>query len=307
MKFYYYAILSITYLWGAVEAHGDASMRSMSSSSNTQFAPEAGEFSVVILGQENIAPGNFCNVNGGQFNEAGSDFINAGNYAVIGGGATNAAGPIFSTISGGRENFISRDVQIPQSISQPIFSFASTISGGDSNGISTNFVSSVITGGTKNRMCGGGFSFVTTKVCTISGGESNACVSDSGVATGGVNNRVFDSAAVAFGGADNLVNNMGRLGTSVGGENNVITGFCSIGLGRGTKVNNSNSMVINLNVPPPDNGDSFETAFDTDGDGQFIVNAKSYTFQIGKNDDDLSIQITEENIQNLIDALENAA
>ena len=306
MKFYYYAILSITYLWGAVVAHRDASMRSMSSSSNTQFAPEAGEFSVVILGQENIAPGKFCNVNGGQFNEAGSDFINAGNYAVIGGGATNAAGPIFSTISGGRENFISRDVQECLTTSDPFF-FASTMSGGGSNGISTNFDSSVITGGTKNRMCSGGLSCGTSKGCTISGGEFNACVTEGGVATGGANNRVFDFAAVAFGGADNLVDDKGRLGTSVGGELNFINGFCSIGLGRGTGVNNSNSMVINLSVPPPDNDDSFETEFDTDGNGQFIVNAKSYTFQIGKNDDDLSIQITEENIQNLIDALENAA
>jgi len=156
-------------------------------------------------------------------------------------------------------------------------------------------------------MCSGGLSCGTSKGCTISGGEFNACVTEGGVATGGANNRVFDFAAVAFGGADNLVDDKGRLGTSVGGELNFINGFCSIGLGRGTGVNNSNSMVINLSVPPPDNDDSFETEFDTDGNGQFIVNAKSYTFQIGKNDDDLSIQITEENNQNLIDALENAA
>ena len=61
-------------------------------------------------------------------------------------------------------------------------------------------------------------------------------------------------------------------------------------------------MVINLN-PDSDGRLKSKKA------GQFIANAKSYTFQIGKNNDDdgLSIQITEGNIQNLIDALENAA
>ena len=97
---------------------------------------------------------------------------------------------------------------------------------------------------------------------------------------------------------------------------NSINGDFSIGLGSGTEVNNDSSMVVNLNDSSDASDDFSDDRFlsdvkgsNTDGDGQFIVDAESYTFQIGKNNDDdgLSIQITEGNIQNLIDALENAA
>jgi len=281
MKFYYYAILSITYLWGVVVAHRDASMRSL------QFIPptETGEFSVVILGQDNIATGRFCNVNGGKDNRAGSGAFGR-TYAVSGGGFTNAASATFSTISGGREN----------SIGITIFKH-STISGGDNNGISTSFASSVITGGEANRV--DLFGEIDSRTgCTISGGTNNSCSTDYGVATGLIN-AANDVAAVAFGGIDNQVN--GQSATSVGGVSNNINGDFSIALGVKSIVNSDSSMVINLN-------DFNDNVFDgTDGDGQFIVDAKSYTFQIGRNRDDLRFQITEDNIQNLIDALENAA
>ena len=288
MKFYYYAILSITFLWGTVVAHRDASMRSMQSE-----PPEAGEFSVVILGLDNNAPGKFCNVNGGKGNEAGTDLFNGAgfeiDYAIIGGGLENAAGSRFSTISGGTKNVMS--------------SFAQehcTISGGGSNLIDTDYISSVITGGAFNRMT----DFAIRKGCTISGGTNNFCSTEYGVATGGDFNGVFDGAAVAFGGLGN--GGSGLSSTSVGGENNLVGGDFSIGLGLRTIVDNDSSMVIFLN-PGDFIDDFFGPESDTDVDGQFIVNAESFTFQIGRNRDDLRFQITEDNIQNLIDALENAA
>jgi hypothetical protein len=282
MKFYYYAILSITFLWGTVVAHRDASMRSLQSE-----PPEAGEFSVVILGLDNNAPGKFCNVNGGKDNRAGVGFLGR-NYAVSAGGFANAASATFSTISGGRENSIG------------IGPFKhSTISGGDNNGISTSFNYSVITGGQANRVDFGEIDFTDPRTgCTISGGTNNSCSNDYGVATGLIN-AANDVAAVAFGGIDNQVN--GQSATSVGGVSNNINGDFSIALGVKSIVNSDSSMVINLN-------DFNDNVFDsTNVDGQFIVNAESFTFQIGKNRDDLRFQITEDNIQNLITALENAA
>ncbi|OEU06367.1 hypothetical protein FRACYDRAFT_254812 [Fragilariopsis cylindrus CCMP1102] len=275
MKFYYYAILSITYLWGVVVAHRDASIRRMD-------GLETGEFSVAILGFDNIAPGKFCNVNGGKGNVAG--LFN--DYAIIGGGVDNDAGAIFSTITGGRENLIEREVETH-----------STISGGDNNVINIS-ISSVITGGTENRMLGDRANFA----CTISGGTNNTCSTDIGVATG-LFNAANNVAAVAFGGAANEVN--GQSATSVGGEDRTINGDFSIGLGKITNVNNDSSMVINLAVSRSEESEVFIS--DTDVDGQFLVNAESFTFQIGKNRDDLRFQITEDNIQNLITALENAA
>jgi hypothetical protein len=295
MKFYYCAILSITsfLLWGSdvsVVAHRDASMRSMYTSSNTQFFPQTGDFSVVVLGEENSAPGKFCNVNGGKLNQAGFlEDKQFRKYAVIGGGTENAAGPTFSTITGGRENFISGEDQR-----------FSTISGGDSNGISPELFASVITGGTENRMCGG-FE-INKEYCTISGGDSNGCSALCGVATGGRKNIALNAASVAIGGIGNVGN--GISATSLGGENNFIGGAFSIGLGIGTKVLDDSSMVINLNVPP---GQTSDTETDTDGRGQFIVKAESFTFQVGNNNDGLSIQITKDSIKNLINALENAA
>jgi len=95
----------------------------------------------------------------------------------------------------------------------------------------------------------------------------------------------------------------GLSSTSLGGENNLVGGDFSIGLGLRTIVDNDSSMVINLNDP----SDFIDPESDTDVDGQFIVNAESFTFQIGQNRDSLSFQITEDNIQNLVTALENAA
>jgi len=296
MKFYYYAILSITYLWGVVVAHRDASMRSMQDIE----LPLTGDFSVVIQGESNFAPGKFCNVNGGKGNEAGTDLFNEpdfeSDYAIIGGGLENIAGSRFSTITGGTKNSVSRGKK--NNLKH------STISGGNSNGISDSFISSVITGGAFNRVDLSSESGASTG-CTISGGTNNFCSTEYGVATGGDFNGVFDGAAVAFGGLGN--GGSGLSSTSVGGENNLVGGDFSIGLGLRTIVDNDSSMVINLIASSDFSDDFFGFESDTDVDGQFIVNAESFTFQIGRNRDDLRFQITEDNIQNLIDALENAA
>jgi len=287
MKFYYHAILSITYLWGVVVAHRDASMRSMQNIDDLLPDFEAGEFSVVILGFDNIAPGKFCNVNGGKGNVAGR----FNDYAIIGGGVENDAGSTFSTITGGRENLITRGAQ-----KDFFFDTDSTISGGSFNGISNDTISSVITGGNQNKCVVSSVS----KGCTISGGQTNRCKDEYAVATGGFLITADNVAAVAFGGINNEGN--GISATSVGGELNNINGDFSIGLGLATIVDNDSSMVICLNPSLS----SF--CGDTDVDGQFLVNAESYTFQIGKNRDGLSsFQITEDNIENLITALENAA
>jgi len=219
----------------------------------------------------------------------------------IGGGIENAAGPIFSTISGGRENFISGESQEH-----------STISGGSLNGISNEFFASVITGGFQNRMCGSEDDSDGLEFCTISGGDTNRCSANSAVATGGINNVAVGTASVAIGGIDNTADRL--RSTSVGGSRNFIGGAFSIGLGVGAEVSSDSSMVINL-IPDSffplevadDENNVIETVLVADTDGQFLVKAESHTFQIGKNSDGLSIQITEDNIKNLINALENAA
>jgi len=136
--------------------------------------------------------------------------------------------------------------------------------------------------------------------CTVSGGGSITCNAKEAVRTGGSFGFVLGDRSVATGGEDNEV--FGKNAVIVGGENNIAVGTLSIALGTQAQAIKDSSMVINLN---PDGKKSLKSK----KAGQFIANAKSYTFQIGKNNDDdgLSIQITEGNIQNLIDALENAA
>ena len=177
----------------------------------------------------------------------------------------------------------------------------STISGGVANFIASNAKDSVITGGIENEVC---FEFdddfkENCSGCTISGGGGILCNGKEAVRTGGVGGFVLGDRSVATGGEDNEVS--GKNAVIVGGKDNIADGTLSIALGTQAGAIKESSMVINLN--PDGDGDGLESK----KAGQFIANAESYKFQIGKNDDDLSIQITEDNIQNLIDALKNAA
>jgi len=234
----------------------------------------------VVFGLNPKALGDFSNVNGGFLNSAD------GEYAVIAGGSENTVFSEFSTISGGKANEIA------------FSSTDCTISGGVDNGIANNAKDSVITGGIENAVC---IEFKKNcSGCTISGGGGIVCNGKEAVRTGGGGGFVLGDRSVATGGEDNEVS--GKNAVIVGGENNIAKGTLSIALGTQAQANQDSSMVINLN-PDSDGRLKSKKA------GQFIANAKSYTFQIGMNNDDdgLSIQITEGNIQNLIDALENAA
>ena len=141
---------------------------------------------------------------------------------------------------------------------------------------------------------------MSRRCSTISGGQDIVCNSREAVGTGGNSNIVTTGdRSVVTGGKDNKSG--GTNAVIVGGKDNIADGTLSIALGTQAGAIKESSMVINLN--PDGDGDGLESK----KAGQFIANAESYKFQIGKNDDDLSIQITEDNIQNLIDALKNAA
>ena len=134
-----------------------------------------------------------------------------------------------------------------------------------------------------------------------SGGAGIICDAKEAVRTGGGATDLFSTGdrSVVTGGEDN--ESGGKNAVIVGGKDNIADGTLSIALGTQAGAIKESSMVINLN--PDGDGDGLESK----KAGQFIATAESYKFQIGKNDDDLSIQITEDNIQNLIDALKNAA
>jgi hypothetical protein len=173
-------------------------------------------------------------------------------------------------------------------------------SGGEGNFIVSNTARiSVITGGQGNSVCQ---EDIFCSGSTISGGQGIVCNSSEAVGTGGNSNIVTTTGdrSVVTGGKDNKSG--GTNAVIVGGKDNIADGTLSIALGTQVQATKESSMVINLN--PPDGKNSLESK----KAGQFIANAESYTFQIGQNNDSRSsIQITEDNIQNLIDALENAA
>jgi len=283
MKFHYYAVLAIAALSCSNPRLGVVNAQTPTSAPST--INRTGESSVVVFGgDDNIAKGDFSNVNAGDDNKA------KGDYAVIAGGSSNSVFSKFSTISGGDFNEIGSK------------STECTISGGNSNFIVNTGEDSVITGGIGNSVSFGRDNRVSNcSGCTISGGQGITCDANEAVRTGGGNfNRVpTGDRSVVTGGRDN--GSGGKNAVIVGGENNIADGTLSIALGTQVQATKGSSMVINLN---PDGKKSLKSK----KAGQFIANAESYTFQIGQNNDGLSsIQITEDNIQNLIDALENAA
>jgi len=250
-----------------------------------------GFLSVVRQGKNNIAPGDFCTVGGGEDNSVGLD---GGNNSGIGGGRENDANGNKAVISGGSNNII-EDGQKGVSLG-----WWDTISGGKSNDIDT-CSTSVITGGRKNEVR-------SSEDGTISGGIQNLVKpffgppgigNGGGVVTGGINNGVQNTNSVVTGGKSNIVDSdFGSV--VVGGQNNAALGGISIAFGENAVANKNGAMVVNL---MDNNGQQLVSEFD----GQFLIEAKSYRLQIGKSggDNNLSTLINEDNIDKLIDALKN--
>ena len=128
--------------------------------------------------------------------------------------------------------------------------------------------------------------------------------------------------SVVTGGKGNT--SAGEYSVVVGGTDNIAKRDLSIALGTQVQATKRSSMVINLNTDRSSNSKSCKSSknnpckkskkskngakkLKADTAGQFLANAKSYRFQIGTNDENLSIDITANNIQNLIDALDAAA
>jgi len=238
--------------------------------------------SVVREGKDNVAPGEYCTIGGGEENDAGN-----ADYNVIGGGLDNGTQGDKGTISGGKNNFIEDEQEANRGI---------TISGGSFN-IIDDSTFSVITGGgrfgdgnsidfgSENIISGGiGNSVDGSKKCVVTGGVSNAISSDSReycVVTGG-----------------NLNSASGTGSVIVGGTSNTANGDYSIVFGEEGSADFDSSMVVGLT------GGKVAT----EDEGQFLAVANSFRFQIGdgepkQNGDPQFAKITDENIQNLIDAL----
>jgi len=248
--------------------------------------PIAGEGSVVRQGDENLAAGKFCTAGGGQYNQAGYP---DNSYNVVGGGHRNVCRGNKNTIAGGNENYVSNDSKLV------------TISGGNSNRIIEASRYSVITGGGgKNEISKGDSS-------TISGGKRNG-VRGSGnsgnTVTGGFENGIYYTAepprdCVITGGSNNAATGQGAV--VLGGKNNSAKGDYSIALGENAIAEYDNSMAVNLV-----NDSSPSERLLTEQEGQFLMKAASFRFQIGNGGDDGidSIRITYDNMDYLNAALE---
>jgi len=264
----------------------------------------AGTGSVVREGSENTAPGKYSVVGGGQWNEAG-DTDDA--YSVIGGGLSNACyGGSKNTISGGNTNGI---VLVADAEVQEF----GTISGGWTN-IIVDGSYSVITGGGGDfggAVDGDGNIIQGSDTSTISGGKKNRIRGLFGVSggsghtmTGGFENYIAyeeepESHSVLTGGSRNIV--VGEHAVVAGGDLNYAYGPNSLAFGQNAATNFEHSMVVNLI-----GGDDTEDTLLGTKDGEFLVSAESFRFQIGNggNDGIESADITKTNIQNLRTALE---
>jgi len=253
----------------------------------------AGTGSVVRDGSENTAPGKYSAVGGGQQNNAGSI---ADAYNVIGGGDSNGClDGSKNTISGGNRNTIAgADVQDFDTISGGWINIIAdgsysviTGGGGDFDGVErdSNYISgcdtSTVSGGKKNRIRGSGGSSGNT----ISGGNKNT-IEESEMQyrtiTGGYDNDAEGQGAVVS-----------------GGERNRVYGTNSLAFGRNAVTIFDHSMVVNL-IEGLGGGLDKDDALEGTQDGEFLVSAESFRFQIG----DDSTELSKTNIQNLRTALE---
>jgi len=268
-----------------------------------------GKGSIVRDGSENVAPSPLCTVGGGQQNLAGSrNPINT--HMVIGGGLLNFCVDKKSTISGGHRNDVSGGTQY------------NTISGGWNNGItfgSTGSTSAVITGGGGDFFEGDGNQIIGSDTSTVSGGKhnrvegadinvGNSRTSSGNTVTGGLGNRIVPAVGnfidsndcVLTGGSSNIVGGQGSV--VVGGDRNHARGKNSIALGENAFTKYDHSMVVNL-MGDDDKGDGLKGT----KDGEFLVTAESFLFQIGNGNGNGGIDsttLTKTNIQNLRTALE---
>jgi len=252
----------------------------------------AGTGSVVRDGSENIASGEYSAVGGGQRNDAG---LIGDAYNVIGGGDSNTCVGNKNIISGGNNNFIGGN-GAPHDFD--------TISGGWNNEI-VDSSSSVITGG------GGEFdsdeenSIEGCDTSTVSGGKKNRIRglggSSGNTISGGYKNTIAESEMqyrTITGGYDNGAEGQGAVVS--GGERNGAYNTNSLAFGQNAACIHDHSMVVNL-IGGLDKDDLLTS----DEDGQFLVSAESFLFQIGDGNDGIdSTEITKTNIQNLRTALE---
>jgi len=175
-------------------------------------------------GQNNttINPNNFSSILGGQFNQA------PGGYASIGGGASNNAGGSFATIAGGSENATPADFSaVLGGHNNSAASMAATIGGGESNTINTDFAS--LLGGRGNTVAPGGFT------ASIGGGENNFADAVFGVIGGGTGNSVAGDLSTVSGGGSNSAS--GSAVTVSGGTgNNASASYSSIWGGGGNTI-----------------------------------------------------------------------
>jgi len=248
-----------------------------------------GKESVVRDGSDNAASGKVCTTGGGVKNVAGRI---DDTYSVVGGGRYNLCYGNENTIAGGRVNTITDGTK------------SNTISGGFSNDIfpplnnNEEASFSVITGGGDN--------FIRGADTTISGGKNNEGTAEGSgdTVTGGFGNLIAYSNpardyCVITGGSGNRAEGQGAV--VAGGELNRALGTNSLAFGQNAVTLYKHSMVVNLL-----GGEDKDDVLTGTEDGEFLVTAESFRFQIGNggNDGIESADITKTNIQNLRTALE---
>merc|ERR1712032_726201 len=148
---------------------------------------------------------------------------------------------------------------------------------------------SVITGGQDNKWDKSDGSV------TISGGNANTVAGKNSVVTGGQQNEARGDNSVVFGGRNNKA--LGPYSFVGGGNGNTALGDHAIAMGQKAEAKNDFSMVINLQ------GAGNLGDLSSSEDGQFLVRAKQYRFQIST-DENLAVNITVDNIQNLQNAID---
>jgi len=234
----------------------------------------------------------YSTVAGGERNIAGNE---DSFYSLVGGGKRNFSEGDKGTISGGGNNILE---SLKQSEEQGEENIGSTISGGSNNRIDNldrDSSFSVITGGGGPEIENGGSNTIFSKESTISGGNLNQCTGDNSVVTGGQINQSGGKGSVVMGGQFNDI--PGLYSVAVGGRPHFLVGDYSIAMGTNTFSLFDSSMVVNL----------VEDVLFSTKDGQFLMKAESFRFQIGngnnKNGDISSFKITDENINRLIEAL----